>query len=42
MPSELDPPQPEPVAEAIAEALAEPAPAPDPWWQAGIEEALGS
>ncbi|HEX3807080.1 MAG TPA: hypothetical protein VHV52_09910 [Gaiellaceae bacterium] len=42
METELDPPQPEPVAEAVAEALAAPPPAPDPWWQAGIEEALGS
>jgi hypothetical protein len=42
METELDPPQPEPVAEVVAEALAAPPPAPDPWWQAGIEEALGS
>jgi hypothetical protein len=38
---ELDPPQPDPVAEAIAEALTPAADAPDPWWRAGIEEALG-
>jgi hypothetical protein len=42
VPPELDPPQPEPVAEAIAAALAEAPAAPDPWWQAGIDEALGS
>lgn len=39
---ELDPPQPDEVAQAVAEALAEPVSAPDPWWQAGIEESLGS
>jgi hypothetical protein len=39
---ELDPPQPEPVAEALAEALVAPPMGPDPWWQGGIEEALGS
>ena len=38
---ELDPPQPPEIARAIAEAAAERAPAADPWWQAGIEEALG-
>ena len=38
---DLDPPQPEPVAEAVAEALATRPGAPDPWWKAGIEEALG-
>jgi hypothetical protein len=37
---ELDPPQPEEVARAVEEALARPQPAPDPWWQAGIEENL--
>jgi hypothetical protein len=38
---ELDPPQPEEVAAAIAAELA-PADAAgaDPWWRAGIEEAL--
>lgn len=38
---ELDPPQPEPVAEAVEAALGEAATAPDPWWKAGIDEALG-
>ncbi len=37
---ELSPEQPEPVAAAIVAALTEPAPAPDPWWQAGLEESL--
>jgi hypothetical protein len=36
---ELDPSQPQPVAEAVGELLQAPA-APDPWWQAGIDEAL--
>jgi hypothetical protein len=37
---ELTPEQPEPVAEAI-EALVAPTPSePDPWWRAGLEEAL--
>ena len=38
---ELDPPQPAPVAEVVAEALADGPPEPDPWWRAGIDEALG-
>jgi hypothetical protein len=38
---ELDPPQPAPVAEAVAEALAGGPAQPDPWWRAGIDEALG-
>jgi len=38
---ELTPDQPDPVTAAIAAALAAPEDAPpDPWWQAGIEEAL--
>jgi hypothetical protein len=38
---ELTPAQPPEVEAAIAAALdAEGPPAPDPWWQAGIEEAL--
>ena len=37
---ELDPDQPEPVVEAVAEALAGSDRAPDPWWQAGIDENL--
>jgi hypothetical protein len=36
---ELTPQQPAAVVEAVAEVLAPP-PGPDPWWQAGIEEAL--
>ena len=39
---ELDPPQPSEIVDAIAEALEEPRDAADPWWQAGIDEALGS
>ena len=38
---ETTPPQPDEVMREIAEALAEERPAPDPWWRAGIEEALG-
>ena len=38
---ELDPEQPEPVVRAVEELLARAAPEPDPWWQAGIDEALG-
>lgn len=38
---ELEPEQPEEVSRAVEELLAERAPAPDPWWQAGIEEAIG-
>lgn len=37
---ELTPEQPEQVTAAIEAALATPAPAPDPWWQAGLEESL--
>ncbi len=37
---ELDPPQPEPVARALADLLAGSVPEPDPWWRAGIEDAL--
>ena len=36
---ELDPPQPPEVVRVVAELLV-PAPAPDPWWQAGLDEAL--
>jgi hypothetical protein len=42
MEPELDPPQPEPVARAVAEVLAEAGQRPDPWWEAGIEESLGT
>jgi len=37
---ELTPEQPDQVAAAIEAALAAPAPAPDPWWQAGLEDSL--
>lgn len=37
---EVLPEQPDEVAAAIAAALAGPAPAPDPWWQAGLAESL--
>lgn len=37
---ELTPEQPAPVTEAVGALLATPEPAPDPWWQAGIDEAL--
>jgi hypothetical protein len=39
---ELDPPQPEPVALAVAQALAAAEHGLNPWWEAGIQEALGS
>jgi hypothetical protein len=35
-----NPPQSEDVDRAIANVLTEDAATPDPWWQAGIEEAL--
>jgi hypothetical protein len=37
---ELDPPQPDEVVRAVAELLAETHAEPDPWWRAGIEDAL--
>jgi hypothetical protein len=37
---ELTPVQPLAVAEAVAALLVGPEPVPDPWWQAGIDEAL--
>jgi hypothetical protein len=37
---ELEPQQPPVVAKAIAQLLTESEQAPDPWWQAGIDEAL--
>jgi hypothetical protein len=40
--SETHPPQTEEITRAIAEALAANEPAPDPWWQAGIDEDLES
>ncbi len=37
---ELEPPQPDEVRRAVSELL-DPAPRPvDPWWEAGLEEAL--
>jgi hypothetical protein len=39
---ELDPPQPDEVTRAIATLLDDEEDAPDPWWQAGLEESLGS
>jgi hypothetical protein len=39
---ELSPAQPDEIAAAIAAELAPPASAPDPWWQAGLDEALGA
>jgi hypothetical protein len=37
---ETTPPQPDEVEAAIARALVEAPAEPDPWWQAGIDEAL--
>jgi hypothetical protein len=37
---ELDPPQPGPVVEAIARLLAAGEAGVDPWWEAGLAEAL--
>lgn len=37
---ELAPEQPDEVAAVIAAELVRPAPAPDPWWQAGLEASL--
>jgi hypothetical protein len=39
---ELTPAQPPAVEVAVSDALSEGAPEPDPWWQAGLEEALGA
>jgi hypothetical protein len=39
---ELDPEQPPAVAEALAALLREERRPVDPWWQAGIEDALGT
>jgi len=38
---ELEPEQPDEVARAVQELLAEGRPAPDPWWEAGIDDATG-
>jgi len=37
---ELSPDQPDAVAAAIEALLTPPPQAPDPWWQAGLEEAV--
>ena len=37
---ELSPEQPAQVCDALATLVLAPAPAPDPWWQAGIDEIL--
>jgi hypothetical protein len=37
----MDPEQPEIVADAITELLDQGPSQPDPWWRAGIDEALG-
>jgi hypothetical protein len=37
---ELTPEQPPAVVEAIEALVVPPAPEPDPWWRAGLEEAL--
>lgn len=37
---ELTPSQPEAVARAVEKLLGDPSEAADPWWQAGLEEAL--
>jgi hypothetical protein len=37
---ELDPEQPEEVTRAVAELLDETVPDPDPWWRAGVDDAL--
>ena len=39
---ELDPDQPEPVVRAVEELLRADEREPDPWWKAGINEALGN
>ena len=38
---EANPPQPDQVTAAIGAVLTEAATGTDPWWQAGIDEALG-
>jgi hypothetical protein len=39
---ELDPAQPPEVVRALRELLASRVGEPDPWWQAGLDESLGS
>jgi hypothetical protein len=38
---ETEPELPDEVVRSLEAALAAEAPAPDPWWQAGLDEALG-
>jgi len=38
--TETNPPQTEEIVRAIADAFAETEDGPDPWWQAGLDEAL--
>jgi hypothetical protein len=42
IPVELNPAQPEEVAAAVATLVARPERPVDPWWAAGLAEALGS
>jgi hypothetical protein len=37
---ELEPEQPDEVVRAVVELLSDGPPAPDPWWQAGIEGSI--
>lgn len=37
---ETSPPQPDEVVRAIAQVLDDAADEPDPWWRAGVEDAL--
>jgi len=37
---ELDPPQPDEVSRVLGELLRDAQQEPDPWWQAGIDDAL--
>lgn len=39
---ELEPEQPEPVVDAVQELLRDDGQEPDPWWQAGMNDALGN
>jgi hypothetical protein len=40
MPVEVDPPQPDEVLAAIERLVVRPQPGVDPWWAAGVAEAL--
>jgi hypothetical protein len=37
---ELEPEQPDEIARVVEALLSEGVPAPDPWWEAGIEDAI--